>query len=532
MQNIMTNAMSNVIGAWWRIADHTTGDETGRMMVVNGFDPGAIFFRSTVPVTPNTFFLFSTWILNLFKVTGFPPAELGVRILDQNNNVIFQQTLGVEIPVNVNEPEWKQVGTVINSLGNTQLTVEFFSEGVGVVGNDYVIDDIALQPITVPTFIPVKSVSTTTANVGDIVTYTVQLTNKCTSPLINPFFRDPVPIGLEFIHGTVTVNGSTEAGADPNIGFDLPDIPGGTTTTITFQVRVEGVPLQNPAINVATIDYSYTPVEGGIPLDFSEDSNPVPLLIVEVPAEAENVILTDNISPSIAGAEFSVDGGVTFNPWPGTLNIGTLIAGASRTILIRGTVNQTAKGCIANAANVTSTTPDLNLLNNTSSICVEVKKSADVKVKKKCKVLQQKLKNIVIFKIKVTNLGPSTAIDVILEDKIPNGIVDVKFSINGSTEFEPWTGSLNLGNLEAGQSIIVILEGILKANSKKKICNTAKVSSATSDPDLTNNTSSVAIKATGYNNRRGCCENFECFECDRCTEFMEDNNREWMRDDF
>ncbi len=45
VQNIMTNAMSNVIGAWWRIADHTTGNETGRMMVVNGFNPGAVFLN-------------------------------------------------------------------------------------------------------------------------------------------------------------------------------------------------------------------------------------------------------------------------------------------------------------------------------------------------------------------------------------------------------------------------------------------------------------------------------------------------------
>lgn len=46
----MTNAMSNQIGAWWRIADHTIGNETGRMMVVNGFNPGAVFFRDVVSV--------------------------------------------------------------------------------------------------------------------------------------------------------------------------------------------------------------------------------------------------------------------------------------------------------------------------------------------------------------------------------------------------------------------------------------------------------------------------------------------------
>lgn len=50
----MNNALSEAIGAWWRIADHTAGNETGRMMVVNGSDPGAVFFRDTVMVQPNT----------------------------------------------------------------------------------------------------------------------------------------------------------------------------------------------------------------------------------------------------------------------------------------------------------------------------------------------------------------------------------------------------------------------------------------------------------------------------------------------
>lgn len=115
VQNIMNNSMSAQIGAWWRIADHTVGNETGRFMVVNGFDPGAVFFRDTVTVQPNTNYLFTSWILNLFKVNGYPNPELGVRILGENGDVLYNATLGALIPVNVNAPEWKQIGSVINS---------------------------------------------------------------------------------------------------------------------------------------------------------------------------------------------------------------------------------------------------------------------------------------------------------------------------------------------------------------------------------------------------------------------------------
>ena len=162
VQNIMNNSRSAEIGAWWRIADHTSGNETGRMMIVNGFNPGAIFFRETVNVTPNTNYLFSSWILNLFRVTGYPNPELGVEILDQNGAVLYSATLGALIPVNTNAPEWKEIGSVINSQNNTTLTVEFLSEGPEVIGNDYAIDDIALHEILIREFIPVKTASTST----------------------------------------------------------------------------------------------------------------------------------------------------------------------------------------------------------------------------------------------------------------------------------------------------------------------------------------------------------------------------------
>jgi hypothetical protein len=79
----MNDAMSNVIGAWWRISDRSTGNETGRMMIVNEDNPGSIIFRTTVAVVPNQTYLFSTWIMNLFRAEGFPGSELAVRILDE-----------------------------------------------------------------------------------------------------------------------------------------------------------------------------------------------------------------------------------------------------------------------------------------------------------------------------------------------------------------------------------------------------------------------------------------------------------------
>ncbi|MBO0576661.1 DUF11 domain-containing protein [Clostridium botulinum] len=521
VQNIMTNAMSNQIGAWWRIADHTTGNETGRMMVVNGFNPGAVFFRDVVSVQPNTNYLFSSWILNLFKVTGFPNPELGVRILGSNGDVLYSATLGAQIPVNTNAPEWKQIGTIINSQNNTSLTVEFLSEGPAVIGNDYAIDDVSLNEIQIPLFIPVKTVSTPVANVGETVTYTVTLENTCTSPLTNVFFKDNVPNGLSFVPGSVTVNGVSDVTLDPNIGFTIPDIPGGSTATVTFEAIVNTVPTPNPTLNTATINYSYTPVEGGIENNFTVNSNTVPLEVgaladvsvvktgspnsvmpgealtytIDVmnagPSDAQNVVLDDEIPSTITDPEFSIDGGVTFNPWPTIYDIGTLLAGETRTILIRGTVAPSATGIISNIANVTSSTPDPNLSNNTSIVDTEVNALADISVVKTANPNPVNQGEILTYTIDVTNSGPADAQNVVLTDAIPPEIIGAEFSIDGGVTFSPWPGSLDLGTLLNGETRTVLIRGTVSPSAIGTIRNTAGVISSTPDPDLNNNMSTV-----------------------------------------
>lgn len=402
VQNIMNNSMSSEIGAWWRIADHTQGNETGRMMIVNGFNPGSVFFRDTVTVRPNTNYLFTAWILNLFKVTGYPNPQLSVRILDENDNVLYSAPLGILIPPNTNAPEWKQIGSVINSRDNTSLTVEFLSEGPEVIGNDYAIDDVAFQEIQIREFTPVKTASASSVSIGQIFDYTVTLTDTCSNPLTDVFFRDTLPAGISLIPGSVRVNGTTVPSADPNTGFPLPDVPGGQSVTVTFSAAASFIPAQNPTLNRAAITYSYTPVEGGIPSVFQVVSNEVPVLITGTsadlsvtktagaaaipgreltytitvanagPSASENVILTDIIPSDLVNARYSTDGGNTFNPWTGSLNLGTIAAGTSRRILIRGTISLQAAQTVTNTASVTSTTPDPNPDNNTSTAVTNI----------------------------------------------------------------------------------------------------------------------------------------------------------------
>lgn len=521
VQNIMTNSTSAEIGAWWRIADHTVGNETGRFMVVNGYNPGAVFFRDTVAVQPDTNYLFTSWILNLFKVNGYPNPELGVRILDENGGVLYSATLGALIPVNVNAPEWKQIGSVVNSQGNTSLTVEFLSEGPEVIGNDYAIDDISFNEIQVPQFVPAKTVDRQTANVGETVVYTVTLTNTCQSPLTNVNFQDTVPDGLSFVPGSVVVNGVTEPGVNPNVGFTLPDIPGGETVTVEFTAAVDEVPTPNPALNSANITYSYTPVEGGIPGVFHVTSNEVPVEVVTLadisvlktadpspaipgspltytvtvsnagPSPAFNVTLADNISAELSNAEYSTDGGATFFPWSSPLLLGTLAVGESQTVLIRGVLSPSASGEIVNTAAINSDTPDPDPDNNTSTVVTPVEPSADLSVVKTASPSPVLAGEIITYTLQIENAGPSAAVNTNLADQLPNGLQNAEFSTDGGSTWTPFSGTLFLGNLQPGAALQVLIRATVASSAAGSLSNTAIINSGTPDPNPDNNTSTV-----------------------------------------
>ena len=91
-----------------------------------------------------------------------------------------------------------------------------------------------------------KSADRSAASVGDTITYTVRATNVgvATDYWQNVVMTDVIPQHLEFIDGSVTVNGST-ANVDSNFDANtrtltvrLGDIAPSETATVTFRVRV------------------------------------------------------------------------------------------------------------------------------------------------------------------------------------------------------------------------------------------------------------------------------------------------------
>ncbi|WP_315907095.1 DUF11 domain-containing protein, partial [Priestia koreensis] len=142
-----------------------------------------------------------------------------------------------------------------------------------------------------------KSVDQAFAEVGDQLTYTVVLNNTGTLPLTNVVFTDLDPAGTTFVPGSVTINGTPNAG-NPNTGISLSTLNVGAITTIVYRVAVTSVPLVNPTVNTATITYQYT-VPGSPTTSGSVTTNGAQTTIQQVNVSAvksanDTVIALDN----------------------------------------------------------------------------------------------------------------------------------------------------------------------------------------------------------------------------------------------
>ncbi|MGL4849046.1 MAG: hypothetical protein ACRC28_08990 [Clostridium sp.] len=117
-------------------------------------------------------------------------------------------------------------GTVSISNGTIQIPVSATSNAVST--------DIKFINISIN-----KSVDKFFATIGATITYTIEIKNTGNINGSNLIFKDTIPNGTSFVPNSVTLDGNTISGGNPQMGINIGTILPNEVRTITFMVVVQ-----------------------------------------------------------------------------------------------------------------------------------------------------------------------------------------------------------------------------------------------------------------------------------------------------
>ncbi|MEF9991451.1 MAG: SpaA isopeptide-forming pilin-related protein [Romboutsia sp.] len=535
----------NTFNTWWNLSDHTTGDEVGNFLIVNGGNPGKYVFTETVSVSPSTYYAFSTWVANQLEMPGKTEPQFTVQVTGNtggNSQVIFQETSDV-IPTNTIVPQWKQIGAIFSSGEFQTLTVDIISNGGHASGNDYAIDDISLQPVLIdPNIITSsKSVQNKTnpnsshATVGDTLIYTISISNiSSTYDLSTVNIVDTISNDITLIPNSVVGGTLVSTPTDNPIIISVGTISSGNSTSLSFEATVNSnasIPIiTNKAVvgGKISIDPNLLPTPVSIitnqvntyldiaSLDIKKDVNPLVASFNDTvkynidlynngTVSAENVLFSDIIPQ---GMEF-VPGSVYVNnqniptktPVNNTLSITipNIISSNNASISFDAVVTSTILSSITNTATISynyitsgNTSPTLT---NSSSAVLELTTIPllNVSLTKLSEHEYLTICDTNIYTVTIFNNSSSNLSNVIFYDTLPCELeyVEKSFCVNSK--------NYNIKCLENGVSL-----GTIPSNSQVTIKFKTKAICIGTNPILNNQ---ACINYTIASNTVSTCSN-------------------------
>lgn len=277
----------------------------------------------------------------------------------------------------------------------------------------------------------VKEVSNKTPNFGDIITWTLKVTNNGPNDAIGVYVTDSLPAGLIYLDsdGNYDVNTHT---------WTIGDLAVGSTVVLNIRTIVN---ISNTTIlNVAVVDSStYDPNKTNNEANNITKANPsADLSVVKLVSDkiiingdtiTWTIIVTNNGPDTAVNAKaydvlpqdvVFVNSDGNYNPNTHIWNIGDLAKGASATLKITTLVNTTNK-IIVNNVHVNSSTPDSNLSNNNASNDTQVL-FPDFTVRKITMDNVVLAGNQVRFEIVVENTGETDLKGLFVEESSYDGL--------------------------------------------------------------------------------------------------------------
>ncbi|RFA31686.1 hypothetical protein CAI16_20235, partial [Virgibacillus dokdonensis] len=177
-----------------------------------------IVFTDDIP--NGTTFVPGSVLVDGMPVAGNPADGITLGDIPASSST----TVSYEVTINTNPTPAYPITNISQAVGdNTSVAL---SNEVEVFQG---VQDVDLE----------KSASPSSVDVGDVITYTVVVTNNEVDPLTNLILYDTEPTGTNFIANSVLINGVIRPGENPNAGILLELLEPGESIEITFRVTVE-----------------------------------------------------------------------------------------------------------------------------------------------------------------------------------------------------------------------------------------------------------------------------------------------------
>ncbi|ANB17311.1 DUF11 domain-containing protein [Dokdonella koreensis] len=457
--------------AVFTVSVHNAGPNDATGVVVTDLLPAGLAFQSATPSQGSYNTVTGVWMMG--TVAAGATTTLTVTALVQTTTAVTN--LATKTAQNEHDP----------NPANDQS---------GVVVNGQAAD---IQVI--------KVVDETEPTVGDIVTFTVTASNNGPSAATGVIVTDLLPAGLDFVDATPS-QGTYDSGTGVwTIGTLAIAGPAATATlTIRATVTQDGTLVNtatrtasdrtdtNPgndsasATVVASASANLSVVKTG-PASATPGQNVSYTLAVSNggPSDAQAVVLNDSTP---AGLTFVSASAPCAGGFPCTL--GTVAASGTVSVTVTFAVPASHSGSIVNTASVSSSTTDPDPSGNSSTVTTPLAASADLSVLKTGPASATPGQNV-SYTLAVTNAGPSDAQAVVLNDPTPAGLTFVSASA-------PCAGGFPcaLGTVAAGGGVSITVTFAVPASHSGSIVNTASVSSSTTDPDPSGNSSTVTTPVT------------------------------------
>jgi uncharacterized repeat protein (TIGR01451 family) len=347
-----------------------------------------------------------------------------------------------------------------------------------------------------------KTVSNSTPNVGNTITYTVTLTDLGPNTATNVTVNDSLPAGLTLV--SATPSQGTYAGGVWTVGTVIPSVA--PTLTITATVTSPNASTNtasishsdqfDPVLSNNTASTTVTPQQADLALAKTV-SNPTPQVGQNVtftvtlsntgPNTATNVSVTDLLPSGLGFVSATPSEGI-YSSATGLWTVPTVTTTTPETLTITATV--VSPSAETNTSTITHSDQfDPVLTNNTASATVTPQVS-DLALAKTVSNPTPNVGQNVTFTITLSNTGPSTATNVQVSDLLPSGLTFVSDTLTQGT-YNSATGLWTVGTVAVGTQTLTITATVTTPGAET---NTATIDHSDQfDPNPNNNTASSTV---------------------------------------